>query len=52
LETLQREHEDYNRSQGEGEAGEVHWIREHTEKIEQRMERIELLLEKRDKRAD
>ena len=25
----------------EGEAGEVHWIREHTEAMEQRLERIE-----------
>ena len=31
LETLQREHEEMNRELGEGEAGEVHWIREHTE---------------------
>jgi hypothetical protein len=27
-----------------GEAGEVHWIREHTEAVEQRLERIEQLL--------
>jgi len=47
LETLQREHEKLDRDQGEGEAGEVHWIREHTEAMEQRMERIERLLEKR-----
>ena len=47
LETLQREHEQSDREQGEGEAGEVHWIREHTEAMEQRMERIERLLEKR-----
>ncbi len=47
LETLQREHEQFNREQGEGEAGEVHWIREHTQAMEQRMERIERLLEKR-----
>jgi voltage-gated sodium channel len=47
LETLQREHEQYNREQGEGEAGEVHWIREHTEAMEQRMERIEKLLRER-----
>ncbi len=47
LETLQREHEQFDREQGEGEAGEVHWIREHTEAMEQRMERIERLLEKR-----
>ena len=47
LETLQREHEEMNREQGEGEAGEVHWIREHTEGIEKRLERIEQLLERR-----
>lgn len=44
LETLQREHEEYNRSQGEGEAGEVHWIKNHTELIEARLDRIEALL--------
>jgi len=47
LETLQNEHEQFNREQGEGEAGEVHWIREHTEAIEQRLERIEQLLRQR-----
>ena len=47
LETLQREHEEYNRELGEGEAGEVHWIREHTEAMEKRMERIEKLLQER-----
>ncbi|MES9911470.1 MAG: ion transporter, partial [Candidatus Sedimenticola sp. 4PFRAG1] len=45
LEVLQKEHEDYDREHGQGEAGEVHWIREHTEAIEQRMERMEGLLE-------
>ncbi len=44
LETLQREHEQFNREQGEGEAGEVHWLRQHTETIEQRLERIERLI--------
>jgi voltage-gated sodium channel len=44
LEVLQREHEQFDREMGEGEAGEVHWIREHTESMEQRMERMELLL--------
>ena len=47
LETLQREHEEFNREQGEGEAGEVHWIREHAELMEQRLERIEQLLRQR-----
>jgi voltage-gated sodium channel len=44
LETLQREHEKLDRLSGAGEAGEVHWIREHTETIEQRLDRIEALL--------
>jgi len=44
LEVLQREHEQFDRESGEGEAGEVHWIREHTESMEQRMERIENML--------
>ncbi len=44
LETLQREHEQFNREQGEGEAGEVHWLRQHTETIEQRLVGIERLL--------
>jgi voltage-gated sodium channel len=47
LETLQREHEKLDRERGEGEAGEVHWIREHTEAMEQRLERIEQLLKER-----
>lgn len=47
LETLQKEHEQFNREHGEGEAGEVHWIREHTEAMEQRLERIEQLLRQR-----
>jgi len=44
LETLQREHEQFSRETGEGEAGEVHWIREHTELIDQRLERLEHML--------
>ncbi len=44
LETLQKEHEKFERETGEGEAGEVHWIREHTEVMEQRLERIEEML--------
>ena len=47
LETLQREHEELNRELGEGEAGDVHWIREHTQAMEQRLERIERLLAER-----
>ncbi len=45
LDVMQQEHEKYNREQGEGEAGEVHWIKEHTAEIEQRLERMEVLLQ-------
>ncbi len=45
LETLQQEHEEFSRETGEGEAGEVHWIRDHTEAMEQRLARMERLLE-------
>ncbi len=44
LEVLQREHEKFDRETGEGEAGEVHWIREHTESMEQRMKSMEKML--------
>jgi voltage-gated sodium channel len=48
LETLQKEHERMDLAAGTGEAAEVHWIREHTEAMEARLERIErLLLEER-----
>lgn len=46
LDVMQTEHEKMNRETGEGEAGEVHYIKEHTAIIESRLERIELLLEK------
>jgi voltage-gated sodium channel len=55
LETLQKEHERMDQALGTGEAGEVHWIREHTEAMEQRLERIERLLQARhggDSRSD
>lgn len=45
LETLQKEHERMDLDAGTGEAGEVHWVREHTEAIEQRLARIERLLQ-------
>ena len=45
LDVMQREHERHSRESGEGEAGEVHWIREHTESMEGRLARIESLLE-------
>jgi voltage-gated sodium channel len=44
LETLQREHEQFDRDAGQGEAGEVHWIREHSEAMEKRLERMEAML--------
>ncbi|MEJ1354785.1 MAG: ion transporter [Candidatus Sedimenticola sp. (ex Thyasira tokunagai)] len=55
LEVLQKEHEAFDREQGEGEAGEVHWIREHSEAMEIRLERMELMLAslvERDKERD
>lgn len=44
LDVLTREHQRFDQESGEGEAGEVHWIREHTETMEARLERIEQLL--------
>ena len=46
LDVMQKEHEKYDREHGEGEAGEVHWIKEHTEDMEHRLERIESMLGK------
>ena len=43
---MQTEHEKMSRETGEGEAGEVHYIKEHTVMIEDRLARIETLLEK------
>ncbi|MGD2118920.1 MAG: ion transporter [Chromatiales bacterium] len=51
LETLQREHEQFDREAGEGEAGEVHRIEQRTEHMDQRLQRIEALLENLDKRV-
>jgi len=45
LNVMNEEHEKMNVEQGEGEAGEVHWIKEHTEEMEQRMKRMETLLQ-------
>lgn len=54
LDVMQQEHEKYNREEGLGEAGEVHWIKEHTAEMELRLERMEGMLqqltEKRDDR--
>jgi len=44
LEVLQKEHEEFDREHDEGEAGEVHWIRTHSEIMEQRIERMEQML--------
>ncbi len=44
LDVLTREHQRFDQESGEGEAGEVHWIREHAELMEKRLERIEGLL--------
>lgn len=46
LDVMQTEHEKMSRETGEGEAGEVHYIKEHTAMIEDRLARIETLLEK------
>jgi voltage-gated sodium channel len=46
LETLQREHEEFSRDSGEGEAGEVHRIDSRTADMEQRLLRMERMLEK------
>jgi len=46
LDVMQTEHEKMSRETGEGEAGEVHYIKKHTAMIENRLERIETLLEK------
>ena len=45
LDVMQQEHEKYNREEGQGEAGEVHWIKEHTAEMEQRLERMEAMLQ-------
>ncbi|MES9969074.1 MAG: ion transporter [Candidatus Thiodiazotropha sp.] len=45
LETLQREHEQFSRDSGEGEAGEVHKIDARTEEMEQRLIRMEQMLQ-------
>ena len=44
LDVMQREQEEYYHELGEGEPGEIHWIKEHTTHIEQRLDRIESLL--------
>jgi voltage-gated sodium channel len=46
LDTMQSEHEKFNREEGIGEAGEVHWIKENSIRMNERMERIETILSK------
>ncbi|MDJ0805665.1 MAG: ion transporter [Gammaproteobacteria bacterium] len=46
LETLQQEHEQFSRESGEGEAGEVHSIEQRTREMEERLVRMEQLLER------
>lgn len=45
LDVMQEEHEKQNREEGEGAAGEIHWIREHAESMEERMARMEVMLQ-------
>jgi voltage-gated sodium channel len=45
LETLQQEHEAFSRESGEGEAGEVHRIDSRTADMEQRLVKMEMMLE-------
>ena len=49
LDVLTREHQKFDLESGEGEAGEVHWIREHAESMERRLGRIEQLLVERNR---
>lgn len=44
LDVMQTEHEKHNREHGEGEAGEVHWLRQNAVENNARLERIERLL--------
>ncbi len=44
LDVMQKEHEKYDQENGLGEAGEVHWIKEHTQEMEQRLMRMEAML--------
>jgi len=45
LDVMQTEHEKYNRENGEGEAGEVHWLKEHAGEMDQRLDRMEGMLQ-------
>ena len=52
LDVMQKEHEKLDREQGAGEAGEVHWIAQHTESIEERLDRIEAMLRQLTERGE
>ncbi len=52
LDTMQSEHEKFNREEGLGEAGEVHWIKENSIKMNERMDRIEAVLEQISKQTN
>lgn len=52
LDVMQQEHEKFNREEGQGEAGEVHWIKDHTAKMEQRLERMEGMLQQLTEKRD
>ena len=44
LDVMQKEQEKHSLETGEGEAADVHWIKEHTQALEKKLERIEHLL--------
>ncbi len=44
LDVMQKEQEEHSLETGEGEAADVHWIKEHTQELEAKLERIEKLL--------
>ena len=50
IDVMQKEHEKFELEQGRGEAAEVHWLRENTEDMAHRLERMESILERLDER--
>ncbi|OUR73057.1 cation transporter [Methylophaga sp. 41_12_T18] len=46
LDVMQQEHEEYYRETGQGEAGEVHWMKEKMIAMDAKFDRIEVLLTK------
>lgn len=51
LDVMQKEHERYDMEHEEGEAGEVHWLRIHNELMEQRLVKMEAMLERIEKQT-